>query len=181
MIFRDPGCFPLASNIAFFFTTVFVHCFIKQTICNVSISELYVLYLSRFHAKISCMFCTFARLFYAAFFLQHSDSIIIFQYLDSELQAAKPLWFLDRFTLPAAHADSTSSPERPVSTRSIPWFSLTAEASNPWHWREFIVWFRMHSSPGERIHDRGGHSSRDTTPFFSEKCVSAQWAKRGQL
>ncbi len=94
---------------------------------------------------------------------------------------SEPFWIPDRFTLPAVHPDFTSLPERPdppvwVSTQAIPWFSLTAEASTPWHWREFMVRFRMHSSPGERIHHRGTagtrlHSSRKsvlhTTHFSS--------------
>jgi len=80
---------------------------------------------------------------------------------------------LDQSKRPAVHPDSTSLPERPappvlVSTQAIPWFSLTAEAATPWHWRQFMVRFRMHSSPGERIQDRG--HSRDTTPFIFEKC-----------
>lgn len=101
---------------------------------------------------------------------------------------SKCLWTVDRFTLPAVHPDSTSLPERPdlpvwVSTQANPWFSLTAEASTPWHWREFMAQFRMHSSPGERIHDRGTagtrlHSCQIGAPISAQKSGTIKVSSR---
>lgn len=83
----------------------------------------------------------------------------------------------DWFTLAALLSNSSFLPAKPdpsvwVSVHITPWFSLTAEASTPWHGWEFMIRFRMHSSsPGEWIHnrDRAGtrlHSSQRRVRLF---------------